>query len=913
MKKTIKLLSIIVIVLLLTITTLFTITALDSTDPYNSTYTMSVSREVESQAIERFKAALANKQTTVSLSDLNCSVSDGDNLFSSFLYDNPKYSFMYTTGYGKSWSGNTLSSIELVQRYNYSDYASMLAEIESEIDNICLRIDSNWSDLQKVLWVNDYICDVYEYDFSLACYDLYSMVHYRLGTCQGYTKLFKAVMDKLGIECSFSSSKQIEHVWNIVKINGQWYHIDVTWNDNPNTKGYILLTNDTTSYKEHGDYFDLPPVSDAIQKYACTDTKYNNYFWVNGFASGFAMFENNTAYGFDLTGNFNKYNLNNNTYETKFTVSNQKWPTSSATNPSYYVDYFGDVISMGDVIYYSTPRQVYLYDRSNDKSTLVFNTDQIYIYAVLFDGTNVYLVDYDYNLNTHANEQPLHVMIYKTDIPLPSSKYTVKWVNDDNTVLETDENVTFGTTPTYNGSTPTKAGTAEYSYTFAGWTPTVSSVTGDVTYKATFTQTQNKYTVTWKNYDGSTIKTEQVEYGKTPSYSGATPTKPSDTQYSYQFSGWSPSISSVTGDVSYTAQFTQSAVKYTVTWKNYNGNILKTDTNLNYGDTPVYTGATPTRPSTAEYTYTFTGWTPSISSVTGNATYEAVFSATKNQYTITWKNFDGTVLKVDTLEYGSTPVYSGTTPTRASDSKYEYNFKGWSPNIAAVSKNASYTATFTATMIQNVTTEESTTETTSAESTTETTIEVTTTETTTEVTTSETTTEITTEVTTVESTTETTTEEVTTETTKETTESTSIETTTEETTEYIGTVETVPVETTATTEKETTETTEVVTTNDETEQTTTEGIVETETDVITESNDETDVITTTKEDETSTEKVTTSKDTVTTKDGFSGFIDDYIEKLKSGDVVYIAITAGAGVVVLGVIVLILKAIFKKKK
>ena len=64
-----------------------------------------------------------------------------------------------------------------------------------------------------------------------------------------------------------------------------------------------------------------------------------------------------------------------------------------------------------------------------------------------------------------------------------------------------------------------------------------------------------KYTVTWKNEDGTTIDTTSVYEGTTPTYDGETPEKAEDENNTYTFAGWSPEVTAVTGDVTYTAQF----------------------------------------------------------------------------------------------------------------------------------------------------------------------------------------------------------------------------------------------------------------------------------------------------------------------------------------------------------------------
>ena len=143
--------------------------------------------------------------------------------------------------------------------------------------------------------------------------------------------------------------------------------------------------------------------------------------------------------------------------------------------------------------------------------------------------------------------------------------YTVLWVADG-TTLETDENVASNTVPTYNGDTPTKATDAQYTYTFAGaWTPAVGPVVSNTTFTAVFTETLNTYTVTWKNWNGDVLETdENVPYGTTPTYDGETPERTADAAGTYTFTGWNPGVGPIEGETVYIAQFSQAGAKATV-------------------------------------------------------------------------------------------------------------------------------------------------------------------------------------------------------------------------------------------------------------------------------------------------------------------------------------------------------------
>ena len=152
-------------------------------------------------------------------------------------------------------------------------------------------------------------------------------------------------------------------------------------------------------------------------------------------------------------------------------------------------------------------------------------------------------------------------------------------------------------------------------------------MTGDATYTAIYTATVNIYTVRFVDDDGTVLQTSSGVYGETPVYTGQTPAKPADAQYTYTFAGWTPAITAVTGNATYTATYTATVNPYTVNFVNYDGEVWQTDENMPYGAELTYQNDTPLKPADGEYCYVFAGWTPEIGPVTGDVTYTAVYTA----------------------------------------------------------------------------------------------------------------------------------------------------------------------------------------------------------------------------------------------------------------------------------------------
>ena len=285
------------------------------------------------------------------------------------------------------------------------------------------------------------------------------------------------------------------------------------------------------------------------------------------------------------------------------------------------------------------------------------------------------------------------------------SKYTVKWVNYDGTTLQ-ESQYKIGETPSYKGATPTRAKEGEFEYTFKDWSPEIQPVRGDTTYVATYSSyyVQSSFKVKWLNYDGSLLSENTCTAGEVPYYVGSAPTKPSDGDIEYKFSGWSPSVGPVYNDVTYIATFnsTYEQSSFTVKWVNWDGTTLS-EIQCSKGETPYYSGMNPTRSSDGDIQYTFVGWNPSIGPVYNDTTYVATYSSSYDQSTFSVKflNWDGTVLTEEVYEKGSTPVYSGSTPARESDGDIQYTFTGWNPNISPVYSDATYVATYSSSYDQS--------------------------------------------------------------------------------------------------------------------------------------------------------------------------------------------------------------------
>lgn len=229
--------------------------------------------------------AIKNYKTAVNVSSYRFQRSQFTNFFQDFLNHHPEY-FYLGSQYRFSLSNGYVQTlyIEYVSA-STGELRQMVRTYEKKVREILSYMESSWSPLEKALYVNDYLAVNCEYDFTFQNFDAYDALITKTAVCQGYTLAYMDLMNRLGIPCEVVSSNSMNHIWNLIQINGCWYHVDVTWNDpTPDYCGKaehtFLLKSTSWFVSGEGAHNASDHVySGSLDASDASSTIYDNYFW----------------------------------------------------------------------------------------------------------------------------------------------------------------------------------------------------------------------------------------------------------------------------------------------------------------------------------------------------------------------------------------------------------------------------------------------------------------------------------------------------------------------------------------------------------------------------------------------------------------------------------------------------------
>ncbi len=346
---------------------------------------------------------LIKLETRINVSEYKLTTAEAMAKFWQVISDNPRLFFVklvnntIACSYFLDENGNKNAN-NLILTYEadvtLEKVQEQLNQFDLEASKILSKVKPEMKDYEKVMIVHDYMVLSYGYDIYTGGITAYDMIVNKIGVCQAYASAFKHFMDTLGIESTIVTSGAMNHAWNMVKIDGEWYHVDITWDDPmPDLVGrinhnYLLLSDEKMIASNYHSW-------DA--KYQATSTKYDNFFWRN--VNSEIYIEENNWYYLNSKGSFEVYNSQTQQTNVNIYIHVEMWPywdenTGMGSSTTFWMGNYSSVIVHAGKMYYNTPTHIYQLnlDGSNQQGLLYVNPqlDHGYAYGLKVENNVLY-------------------------------------------------------------------------------------------------------------------------------------------------------------------------------------------------------------------------------------------------------------------------------------------------------------------------------------------------------------------------------------------------------------------------------------------------------------------------------------------------------------------------------------------
>lgn len=232
--------------------------------------------QIYSEIERRVKDAMLSGQTTVDISDMN-------------IYET-KCVFPYYYGYSPYFPEGSFVALyyaedglyveaDIQNPLSIEETKAYFAQVDAKLAFYQSLVNDSMTQEQKALTIHDYIVSHSEYDTSYSIYACEGIFMRGIGVCQSYACTYMYILNSLGIDCYFVPSDEMWHGWNIVRINGQLYHVDCTYDDPVSDRfgmashEYFLLSDNAISQMDHYSW--------NAQGMTCISNAYESAFWRN--------------------------------------------------------------------------------------------------------------------------------------------------------------------------------------------------------------------------------------------------------------------------------------------------------------------------------------------------------------------------------------------------------------------------------------------------------------------------------------------------------------------------------------------------------------------------------------------------------------------------------------------------------
>ena len=381
-------------------------------------------------------------QTSIDVSELGLTRDDIDNgAVRSIINSHPEF-ISLSGGYTYWTSGSSITKIQFTYLTNAKEEQQ---ELDAALQEVKSKIDTSGMSAEEiVLAYHEYLTSTVAYAYedyfngTIAAnhgYDMYGALVKHSCVCQGYAETMFYLLREAGLSCAIASSENINHAWNIVKIRGNWYHIDATWDDpvwdmpGRSYHDYFLVSFDTmnknTLINHTKDRTDMVVSAQWGDTYTtAVDTTYESGKFWNGIEK--AIFYKD-GYWYSISEGSSKTSFNINKYQYSTNINKVLYSgTAKWTTPSggYYPGVYSSIYLRGDNLYFTTPDSL---NKIDITSTNVIPTELINIRTQYNSstGNNLYAFGEQYGkLVYFITDSP---NIKKTKDSSNSSKYNKEY------------------------------------------------------------------------------------------------------------------------------------------------------------------------------------------------------------------------------------------------------------------------------------------------------------------------------------------------------------------------------------------------------------------------------------------------------------------------------------------------------
>ncbi len=249
--------------------------------------------ETKASVAETFDArvhnAWENLETQVSVRDMKLTLDETAELYYQALYTEAEWfyvssGFKYGTYYSVRDRKEFINFINIEYNYDTAEIPQLQKKLDAYMDKVLAGVQPGWSDAEKLLYLHDVLAEHCEYDMSLTIMDAYAAMLGGSAVCQGYALALCMLCRRVGIPCYTITSDSLNHMWNVVQIDGEWYHCDVTYDDgSPDMLGrathqYLLVSDAFMMADAYHSASDWNYFSDGTE-IVCSSEDYSNAAW----------------------------------------------------------------------------------------------------------------------------------------------------------------------------------------------------------------------------------------------------------------------------------------------------------------------------------------------------------------------------------------------------------------------------------------------------------------------------------------------------------------------------------------------------------------------------------------------------------------------------------------------------------